>query len=932
MNNDETGLTDFLAEICPISDDKKCSSDNFPLPDHHWINKPYKDHNYKTLLFLAIEKGNPGLTRILISAGAKAEAYNDTLGKCPIHVAIENQSSSQLKALLEQENNKANIDGLDQCGRTALHLAAEKGLMDLVQVLLDHEADVDLEDALGRRTPLYVAAINKDSEVVRLLLTYGASPLNTCFGKTVQEVIEEHMDYFDVSKVQVLKKARKNSMKEFGYGLNKRLDEAQMNLIKHQSNSQCLVQFKTLLSRFQGSDLDKLNVNGMTLMQKACAYGLDQFASLLLDQGASPNKIIEECGTPPLLFAAENGNTKLIQLFLEHKVSSIESTKTADFSVVERATQESVLHHILKIKKDPEETEKYEKCLNLILECEDTRVQKELLKVINHKDITHNVPLHYSTNLWPQRVTRKLLDRGANIGVKNVWDELPISKIMPETMKDFLDEKCLQSNGHPVTSADLKLTFDYSFLAPPIDEVHGEDLSDSDQQELIDKQALPETECLWYMGQSKIHRHLLTHPVVTSFLWLKWQKIRGYFNRNLRFYFLFVTTLTWYIFARYGGVSTRLSNQANQTLTEELNKNGFCSELSDRSYEMKGGFWYVVFCIQVGLQGLLMLRDWRRDLSQGCTSFTDFLRFLFITSWLDWTILAMMVVILTFGTAALWTVLTILLTMFAFREAFQMSVSLKRYIFTPENWLEGLLIILVGIILWVPDAQFEDPCQLKRHFAAISLVLSWAEMITLVARHPKLAQYNIYVTMFYKVLTTFTLFLAWYSFFIIAFALGFYIMLHKDYERKPEDIEDDEYKFFNHAWHSLVKTTIMFVGEIEFADLPIDLDSGLSFLFLLAFVFLIIVVLMNLLNGLAVSDTDQIRQQAEIVSHIARVDTISYTESILLGDPLDFLGNWPPFKWIANLPSMALMRCLFNNKTALHCLHKVSLDHSPGLF
>ena len=57
---------------------------------------------------------------------------------------------------------------------------------------------------------------------------------------------------------------------------------------------------------------------------------------------------------------------------------------------------------------------------------------------------------------------------------------------------------------------------------------------------------------------------------------------------------------------------------------------------------------------------------------------------------------------------------------------------------------------------------------------------------------------------------------------------------------------------------------------------------------------------------------------------ISRVDTISYTESILLGDPLDFLGNWPPFKWVINLPSLALMRCLFQNKTALHCLHRVS--------
>ena len=97
-------------------------------------------------------------------------------------------------------------------------------------------------------------------------------------------------------------------------------------------------------------------------------------------------------------------------------------------------------------------------------------------------------------------------------------------------------------------------------------------------------------------------------------------------------------------------------------------------------------------------------------------------------------------------------------------------------------------------------------------------------------------------------------------------------MLHKDLIPDGDSLEgsadtkdgDDEYPFFNKPWHSFVKTTIMFVGEIEFADLPIDLNSWLSFLFLLAFVFLIIVVLMNLLNGLAVSDTGLIREQAEI--------------------------------------------------------------------
>ena len=110
-------------------------------------------------------------------------------------------------------------------------------------------------------------------------------------------------------------------------------------------------------------------------------------------------------------------------------------------------------------------------------------------------------------------------------------------------------------------------------------------------------------------------------------------------------------------------------------------------------------------------------------------------------------------------------------------------------------------------------------------------------MITLVARHPKLAQYNIYVTMFYKILETFGTFLIWYSFFLVAFSLGFYIMLHKD-----SPAGGDDYAFFNDPWLSLVKTSTMFVGEIEFSDIPIDLENGLwplGYIFLLGFIFLI---------------------------------------------------------------------------------------------
>jgi len=57
---------------------------------------------------------------------------------------------------------------------------------------------------------------------------------------------------------------------------------------------------------------------------------------------------------------------------------------------------------------------------------------------------------------------------------------------------------------------------------------------------------------LFHMAQSDKHRHLLKHPVLASFLWLKWKRIGAAYNRNLLAYFLFVAVLTAHIFHVYG--------------------------------------------------------------------------------------------------------------------------------------------------------------------------------------------------------------------------------------------------------------------------------------------------------------------------------------------------------------------------------------------
>ncbi|KAL3473032.1 ankyrin repeat-containing domain protein [Aspergillus californicus] len=63
----------------------------------------------------------------------------------------------------------------DQLRRTALHLAAEQGYIDVVRVLADVGSSINTEDRKGI-TPLAIAAQNNHLEVVQLLLSRGADP------------------------------------------------------------------------------------------------------------------------------------------------------------------------------------------------------------------------------------------------------------------------------------------------------------------------------------------------------------------------------------------------------------------------------------------------------------------------------------------------------------------------------------------------------------------------------------------------------------------------------------------------------------------------------------------------------------------------------------------------------------------------------------
>ena len=142
------------------------------------------------------------------------------------------------------------LDAVDKNGRTPLHLAAENGLADAVNVLLQREANFEIRDKLGK-TPLDLAVENS---------TARSKPLNLILGKSF------------------------NQMKQ--------------HLRDHE-----MVVYLLLSS---GASFTKCNRNSTSLLHRALVNNQPYIAQLLVLKGASMN-CKDNLGRTPLIAFLQNG-------------------------------------------------------------------------------------------------------------------------------------------------------------------------------------------------------------------------------------------------------------------------------------------------------------------------------------------------------------------------------------------------------------------------------------------------------------------------------------------------------------------------------------------------------------------------------------------------------------------------------------------------
>ncbi|CAH2090437.1 unnamed protein product [Euphydryas editha] len=95
-------------------------------------------------------------------------------GHTALHLACWYSSSFQtIKALLESVPNIAKYGSIKNV--TPLHISCVQGKLDIIQLLLDYGAIIDVQDSDGD-TPLHCAVLNIQYEAVTTLLHAGADP------------------------------------------------------------------------------------------------------------------------------------------------------------------------------------------------------------------------------------------------------------------------------------------------------------------------------------------------------------------------------------------------------------------------------------------------------------------------------------------------------------------------------------------------------------------------------------------------------------------------------------------------------------------------------------------------------------------------------------------------------------------------------------
>lgn len=141
-------------------------------------NPNIKTNKSITPLFIASMKGYVELVELLLRFNADPNLKCTVKGFTPLMAACgsSNSASHKIVKLLLQSGAYVNCQASDGTGITALHMASVNNDSHIMSVLLNAEADVNLETTPNCGTPLMALCLHRNDEMVQRFLEAGADP------------------------------------------------------------------------------------------------------------------------------------------------------------------------------------------------------------------------------------------------------------------------------------------------------------------------------------------------------------------------------------------------------------------------------------------------------------------------------------------------------------------------------------------------------------------------------------------------------------------------------------------------------------------------------------------------------------------------------------------------------------------------------------
>ncbi|XP_026750378.2 transient receptor potential channel pyrexia-like isoform X2 [Galleria mellonella] len=553
--------------------------DKAPLPNH-W--KDNIDHNCKdikgslpliqagwTPLHVASSCARRHCTRLLLAAGADPNICDDQ-GRTALDVVGTAYYYEQdvnpayfievIKTLIKAGGvfNTMKSRGLKNVD-TPLHTAVHLESFDGVNELLKAGASIACLNTAGK-TPLHVCVEKQYEEILQVLANYGnndADPLSAIVDVKDKEghtVLQAAVEAAWVPGVCVALEA--------GADVTLKANDGETPIHSAAALGNLDVLNEILSVAKQKDSIDYQNEKGETALFKAVTHGHVDCLKAILNEGASLEITIE--GDANILHvAAEIGNVEVLKVLLEYDDAITEKLINAltdggrrGFGPIHFAVSENHVECVKLLLSKKADIRLRTRCSphrsSTPLHIAAVKNFVEIAKVILDFDKTtiYEVnsmgwfPLHSASHHGSRDVISILLREGADLSgytdgpkkFKRTAIDMIINNLSKPTeyLEDIFDSY-ISSNNLNLQDANCEITVDYRILMPTVCEM--------EQMKVI--------EALLKTGNRYNQKRLLVHPLIESFLYLKWKALLPFFYTIIAVYAFFVMSLTTFIISLF---------------------------------------------------------------------------------------------------------------------------------------------------------------------------------------------------------------------------------------------------------------------------------------------------------------------------------------------------------------------------------------------